>query len=113
MTPAEAFPFHLCLRLGVLHPDHLYTQLTARQLEDWYRFHSQYCLSIGRDDPFWATHLAMYHNVHAQSEKDAEDFMLYTEREEETQEEFVSRIKLLCQQLPTSTSTSGSMPAAS
>lgn len=105
MTPAEALPFHLCLRLGVLHPDHLYEALTASQLEDWYRFHNQHCVTVGRDDPFWATHLAMYHNAHAKSDMSVQDFMLYSgeEHEDETQDEFVGRIRLLCQQLPTST----------
>lgn len=107
MTPAEALPFHLCLRLGVPHPDHLYELLTARQLEDWYRFHAQHCVSVGRDDPFWAVHLAMYHNAHSKDEMRAKDFMLYNEDEpKDEKEDFVERIKLLCQQLPTSTSIS-------
>lgn len=105
MTPVEAFPFHLCLRLGVAHPDVLYELLSAKQLSDWRAYHEQFCVAVGRDDPFRALALAMYHNAHTQDgDKVVEDFMLYCEDprgdddpdDGETAADFVAEIKALC-----------------
>ncbi len=50
MTAEEALPFHACLRLHELHPDHLFDELTPGQWEDWLQFDRTFCLAMNRDD---------------------------------------------------------------
>lgn len=50
MTAAELLPYHLCLRLGVWHPDHLFEGLTWGQWEDWLQVDRSMDLSVHRDD---------------------------------------------------------------
>lgn len=51
-------PFHLCLRLGVAHPDYLDAMLTAGQWDDWLQFDRQFNVALGRDDVHWARLIA-------------------------------------------------------
>ena len=86
---------HLCLRLGLPHPDYLYPLLTARQLLDWQRFDAQHGLGIDREDVQWGMLLSMFFNVNRSGgePKAAEEFMPYRPREEESDEDFLLSIR--------------------
>ena len=53
----------LALRCGLPHYDFLLPKLSASQLNDIVRFHTDQNISFDREDAFWASHLAMYFNV--------------------------------------------------
>lgn len=96
LNPAEALPFHLALRLGFPHPDYLLPHLSAKQLLDWQRYAGQFGLGVDRDDIHWGMLLSMYYNTNRAKDsppKTATEFMPYREEEEETQEEFIERIR--------------------
>lgn len=86
MTAAEALPYHLCLKLGLPHPDYLDEVLTAGQYLDWQRYAGQFGISPDRDDVYWGVHLSMYANAHLKegySPRAPAEFMFYNAPEEE------------------------------
>ena len=70
MTQAQALPFHLCLRLGIIHPDYLLSELTAGQWADWEWFDRDVDLAIHREDLLWAECRADFLNANRSSSSD-------------------------------------------
>jgi hypothetical protein len=100
-------PFHLALRLGVFHPDYLLPFLSARQLLDWQEYHEQFGLGLDRGDTYEAMLLSLLFNVHRGESTPARnptDFLLWNKpepfEEDESQEEFVARIRAISARIP-------------
>lgn len=95
LSESEALAYHLCLRLGFPHPDYLYPWLSGGQFIGWQNFAAQFGLGIDRDDIHWGMLLSMFFNVNREGgpPKTAEEFMPYRPREEESDEDFLARLR--------------------
>ena len=93
--------------------------LSAGQWDDWSRFAAQRGLGVARNDPFWATFLAMYKNAHLPEGElpvEAAD-MLFYHSEEETEPDpavFTAKLTGVLQAagVKTTVSQTGAAPSA-